>query len=301
VEGVDDKRLLLDEREFSQALTVMRREGNTVSRMVRDGWDSRPLNSLTKNSRARVQRPHISCVGHITKDELRQMLDQTAMANGFANRFIYGCVRRSKELPHGGSLKQSTIKSLGKKICEVIFPEGKKDFFKDYANQTTEGRQVAMNAKAHELWKSMYHDLSNVQSGMLGAICGRAEAQTIRLALLYALLDGKEEIEPVHLRAGLAVWKYCEDSAAYIFGEGVGNAFADELLRVLRDQGGMSRTQISNTFSRNQSHEKISAALTLLRDHGLVKREMRTTSTKGKSAGGRPVEFWVPKGANHHA
>ena len=41
--GVDDKRLLLDEREFFQALTVMKRDGNTVSRMVRDAWDGRPL------------------------------------------------------------------------------------------------------------------------------------------------------------------------------------------------------------------------------------------------------------------
>ena len=39
----------------------------------------------------------------------------------------------------------------------------------------------------------------------------------IRLALLYALLDGAHVIEPVHLRAAVAVWQYCEVSATYIF------------------------------------------------------------------------------------
>jgi hypothetical protein len=37
--GVADKRLMLDEREFYSALTVMRREGNIVSRIIRDAWE----------------------------------------------------------------------------------------------------------------------------------------------------------------------------------------------------------------------------------------------------------------------
>ena len=39
--GIDDKRLLLDEREFYSALEVMKREGNILSRIVRDAWDCR--------------------------------------------------------------------------------------------------------------------------------------------------------------------------------------------------------------------------------------------------------------------
>jgi hypothetical protein len=131
---------------------------------------------------------------------------------------------------------------------------------------------------------------------VLGAICGRAETQVVRLALLYTLLDGKDEIEPVHLRAALAVWKYCEDSARYIFSDSVGSALADELLRVLREKGGMSRTDIQTTFQRNQKLENITAALKLLRERGLAMSEKQAPSSKGKGAGGRPVEFWVPKG-----
>ena len=47
--GEDDKRLLLVEEEFSQALKVMSREGNILSPIIRQAWDHGNLRSLTKN------------------------------------------------------------------------------------------------------------------------------------------------------------------------------------------------------------------------------------------------------------
>jgi hypothetical protein len=86
-EGIDDKRLMLDEREFFQSLTVLKREGNTLSRVVRDAWDCREhIGSLTKHSPTQATKPFISITAHITVDELRQTLDHTSMANGYANR-----------------------------------------------------------------------------------------------------------------------------------------------------------------------------------------------------------------------
>ena len=280
VKGVDDKRLLLDEREFFSALVVMKREGNIVSRIVRDAWDSiKVLGTLTKNSQTRATKPHISINGHITEEELQRTLDHTSMANGYANRFLFACVRRARELPFGGSLEQSTIDKLGAKIKEV------------YLKSHMISKQITMNAEAKKLWVKVYHDLSMGQPGLLGAITGRAEAQTVRLALLYAVLDGSNQIKRPHLRAALALWQYCEDSARYIFGDSLGDPLADQLLRALRDAGGMSRTQIHNLFKRNQPAEKIEAALAVLVKHGKVRREMRTE--KGKR--GRPEEFWALK------
>src|SRR5262245_42949166 len=103
--GVSDKRLLLQEHEFFRVLAVMKREGNNLSGVIRDAWDGRsPLQTLTKQSPAKATNAHISIVAHITVEELRRMLDETAMANGFANRFLFACVKRSKMLPFGGAL-----------------------------------------------------------------------------------------------------------------------------------------------------------------------------------------------------
>src|SRR5262249_4065738 len=163
------------------------------------------------------------------------------------------CVRRSKFLPFGGSLEQSAIDALAEEI--------KQAHGKVYLCQ----KQFTLDAEARELWAREYHDLSEGKPGLLGAITGRAEAQTIRLGLLYAVLDRTDKIiKAVHLRAALALWQYCADSAAYVWGDSLGDPFTDSLLQALRNSGGMSRIQIRDHFQRNQSREKIDTALATL-------------------------------------
>jgi hypothetical protein len=46
----------------------------------------------------------------------------------------------------------------------------------------------ALRAAAWALWEERYEELSADRPGLLGAILGRAKAQVVRLALVYALL-----------------------------------------------------------------------------------------------------------------
>jgi hypothetical protein len=102
-EGVEDKRLLVLEAELAGVLKVMSREGNTLSPVIRQAWDDGALQTLTKNSPMKATSAHVSMVGHITKAELLRHFTETEAANGFANRFIWLLVKRSKILPFGGS------------------------------------------------------------------------------------------------------------------------------------------------------------------------------------------------------
>src|SRR5262249_53961795 len=104
--GVVDKRLLVVESEFASPLCVMKREGNTLSSLLRLAWETGSLRSMTKNSPARATGAHISVIGHITRTELCRHLDETETANGFGNRILWVCARRSKVLPEGGSLEK---------------------------------------------------------------------------------------------------------------------------------------------------------------------------------------------------
>jgi len=101
-EGVADKRLLSLEPELASLLKVMARQGSTTSAVVRTAWDGRKLQNLTKNSPDAATNAHVSIVGHITKGELLRHLTETEAANGFANRFLWFMVKRSKQLPFGG-------------------------------------------------------------------------------------------------------------------------------------------------------------------------------------------------------
>ena len=108
--GVSDKRFMAMEAELSGLLKVMERGGNTISPLFRKAWDGGDLQTLTRNNSLKATEPHISSIGHITIDELRSCLTRTDAANGFANRFLFFLVRRSKELPMGGNLDDETIK-----------------------------------------------------------------------------------------------------------------------------------------------------------------------------------------------
>src|SRR5262249_7285890 len=148
---------------------------------------------------------------------------------------------------------------------------------------------------ARDAWKAVYAQLSDGQPGLLGAVTSRAEAQAVRLALVYALLDGAPNIDLPHIKAALAVWEYAEASAAHIFGASLGDNIADEILRGLRHAGheGMSRTAIRDVFGRNQSGDRLGAALQLLASRGRARMEFR-------QSGGRPMEVWFGTEVHRH-
>jgi hypothetical protein len=277
--GVTDKRLMVVEPEFAGLLSVADRHGNTISPLIRRAWDGDKLQTITRNSPLCATGAHISIIGHITEDELRARISRTGMANGFANRFLFALVKRSMELAFGGGNIDGQIAHLGAAMAPVV------------ENAKMIGR-VGMTAAAEDKWSEIYSALTADQPGLLGAITARGDPQTLRLAMIYALLDGKSEIDGPHLEAALAVWEYCESSATHIFGNALGDPVADEILRALIQAGsdGMSRTAIRDLFGRNRSSDRIGAALALLHVRGRARMETRET-------GGRPTEIWLAKGA----
>ena len=58
-----------------------------------------------------------------------------------------------------------------------------------------------------------------------------------------------DSINRPHLEAALEVWRYVEQSARYIFGEALGDALADTILRKLCvSPDGMTRNEIRDYF-----------------------------------------------------
>jgi hypothetical protein len=272
-QGVSDKRLLLIEAEFSTVLKQAERMGNTLSPLVRQAWEQGDLRTLTRNSPLRATGAHISILGHITQQELLRYLSATESANGFANRFLWLAVKRSQILPFGGSLDDATLTNLRGRLAIAV----------EFASAL---RLMERDAQANEMWKSIYPSLTAEGDGLAAAVCGRAEAQTMRLAMLYALLDCSDVIRLEHLEAGYALWEYCENSARYIFGDALGDQLADEIDVALRNNlAGLTRTQIRDLFGRNKPASDIGRALGVLAGAGRA-------VLRSHDSGGRPVERW---------
>lgn len=271
--GADDKRCFILEEEFASVLKVATRDGNTLSAIIRTAWDSGRLSTLTKNNPLKSTDSHVSIMGHVTSTELVRLLSESDAHNGFANRFLWLCVRRSKVLPFGGEWYAVDAGPMVQELGSAL------RWAKDIG-------EVRWGSTAVPLWRQRYEALSEGYPGLFGAVTSRAEAQALRLALVYALIDSSRFIEEEHLRAGLAVWEYAEQSARYVFGDAVGDAVTDKIQDALRSTSyGLTRTEIRDLFGRNRSGEQIEESLHRLERLGRI--EKRTVET-----GGRPAEKW---------
>ena len=234
--GAHDKRRLIIESEFAQVLKVLAREGNTLSPVVRNAWDGKPLQTIAKTAPVRATGAHVAIIGHITKDELLRFVSGTELANGFVNRFLLVGVRRSQELPFGGRLD-------GEELARV------RDATLAALRFASLPRQLTFDPPASERWIDVYGPLSRGEEGLLGAATRRAEAHVVRLAAIYATLDTSEQIAMPHLEAALAVWRYSLDSARWIFGDTLGDPTADEIWALAKDRPTASPAAKSATSS----------------------------------------------------
>lgn len=276
-DGDTDVRRLIVEEEFSRPLKVMRREGSVLSEMLRQAWDGGILASRTKGKSLRARGGHIALLAHITERELKEELGATSLFNGFGNRVLWVYTERSKSLPFGGG--RPPIAPLVLEMQQVL----------DMAATISE---VGLTDDAAHVWDvgGVYNALLDRPPGLLGAVTSRAEAHVTRLALLYAVLDARRQIDVPHLLAALAVWDLNERSCARIFGESFGDDYADVIYERLVEvyPQALTRTEIRDGFGRNAPAGRIPPALSLLQRLGKVEC--------GKAeSGGRPAEIWRAK------
>lgn len=273
--GVPDKRLQVVEPEFARVLKVASRDGNILSEIVREAWDTGNLGNKTKNSPAKATGAHISIIGHITQDELLRCLSETGQANGFGNRFLWSCVRRSKYLPddEDRQVDATVLTELQERIKDAV----------SFARNVGE---MHRDEQARIAWRAVYKRLSDGKPSLMGAMLGRSEAQVLRLSMIYALIDRSALVRLEHLKAALALWEYFEGSVRYIFGDALGDPTADVILQALRNSPtGLTRTDISALFARHKPAQEVARALGILAGLGLAKSWPEGTD-------GRTTERW---------
>ena len=281
--GIDDKRALWVENEFGTTLAVLNWDKNTLSGYLRKAWDCGDIASAVKNNPSRTTGAHISVIGHITVEELHRRLTATDAANGFANRFLWVCARRARLLPEGGRITALKWTDEQNALRDAVM----------YATRADEDDYSFVLTKAPDtkaLWAEVYEGLSEPKAGLFGSVISRAEAQVMRLAAIYALLDRSTLIRREHLQAALGLWKYCEQSAAYLFGESMGVPNADRVLAALdASPDGLSKGDIlRKVFHGRQPREPIGGVdeiLGSLRRAGLA--EFHQMPTRG-----RPSTIW---------
>jgi hypothetical protein len=273
--GASDRRLLVIEPEFVSVLKNVSREISTLSPTLRSAWDGRPLAILTRTAPARATGAHIAVIGHITATELRHHINPVELANGLLNRFLLLGCRRVRLLPEGGDPDPLNRTGLDRRLATTL-------------NTARNAGQIRLSPTARHAWADTYQQLAEPRPGIAGAISARAEAHTIRLALLYALFDNARQIQPVHLTAALALWDYAQRSASWALERTSGDPLAHQIHTALRHAlpDGLTRTQLRDLLHRNPTTHQLDHALAALANDGKI------TSSRVLTAG-RPAELWT--------
>ena len=108
----------------------------------------------------------------------------------------------------------------------------------------------------------------------------RNEAHVLRLALLFCLLDGMNEITPEHLKAGIAVVDYSTASCEFIFTVPTEESpDAQKLLSAL-DVKPLSQTEISQLFNGNKTKNQLTELLTDLQTINKIRKQTTPGSKK---------------------
>jgi hypothetical protein len=223
---------------------------------------------------ARASAAHISVIGHITAAELRHHTNTVELSNGFLNRFLLIACRRIRLLPEGGDPDPLSHTDLPQRLARNL------------ARARRAGR-LSLDEHARRLWHDAYAQLSEPAPGLTGQITARAEAHVIRLALIYALTDGADEIASAHLHAALALADYAARSAAWALAHSTADPLATDILSALaHSPSGLTRTQLRDLFHRNQPAARIDHTLAALAHDG------KAASTRILT-GGRPADLWT--------
>lgn len=256
----------------SRALGVTGRPSSKLSLVIRSAWDGQPL----EHSRAWVERHHVGIVAHATADQLAHRLSLTGASVSFVNRFLFVLAHRQRPLVDEGNVPVEIILKHGRRLGSNLALAARLG-------------NVPRSPAAEERWRSAYQELAaDDPGGLLGIIAARAARHTLRLALVYALVEASPQIEVRHVDAALALWSYCRQSAAVICAcEPSGpEDLAAGLFSVIEASGeqGLTLTEQLNSFSRNVPAGKLRVARQILADTGRIvsTREHRTSS-------GRPV------------
>lgn len=265
---------LVVEPEFATLIARASREASILSPIIRAAWDGSPLENRRAQTAVVARDHHIGIVAHITPNELCRVLRTSEISNGFANRFLFGLVRRGPVLPFGGDLPPDRIANLAATITSAL-------------QQARALTRIEFDDAARETWAEFVDQVTRRPSpGLIDDLTARARPQTLRLALIFAAADGSPLITPAHIRAASAIWRFSDASVRVIFGTATGDPLADRLLIAVRaaSDEGLSMSEQRSMLGHNYPAGDLRDAGDLLVTLGVAERDKR-------HGAGRPSEI----------
>ena len=213
--GSDDKRvLLLEEEAGSIFIRVAQQE--VMGKFLTTAWDSGRLMNVVKDSKMECATPHVSICGHITPDELTDRVTSSHITSGFINRWTMALIRPTAV--DDSLVSPEDIVGLDDAILRIR--DGLNRFRDSGEHQFVLSDEADKLRRETSVWVR-----ENEEPGAMAHLSVRFQSQMLKLAMVYAAVDGTTVISADHLRAGRAVTAYSLRCARAFWG----GVFLDDL------------------------------------------------------------------------
>jgi len=275
--GRPDIRRIIREHEFARVLVACRREGSTLSAILRAAFDGDPLEARTRtHGTIRVDQHHLTVLGAITPTELHTHLDQQLLRNGFANRVLW--------VPLGSPSPHLEL--------EPLIPDPTASPIRPAIETARRTGLVPLDPTARQQLEERYATHTALLAGNdtpIAAAHARHWTLTIRVALTHALTDQARHITERHLTVADTLVTTCEQTLAVALrADSVGDPVADRILRSLREDGPATARDLNRrVFGGHLGANQLAVAIARLDLAGLIRRSHRA----GDERGGRPTEI----------
>ena len=283
-DGVSDKRALIVLEEMEVLFTAIDRKGSTLEKVLNLAYDGRTLQTAAR-AKQKATNPHISFIGQITPEPFREIVSRGhGRSNGFFNRFLTVCATKERSRPHGADLPNVSdlVELIRRRLADLGDP------------LTATPKEIPWHTSTRDAWAAFVAAVEGDHPFLngLGGMSARLLPNTVRVAMLLAVIDGSDFIMPQHLRAAKAFCLQCIDSSRTFFTKNGGPKtqsvrLGDRILAGIGDEP-VTITQIHDVLhKKGYNAETLRAALAALVCSGQL-----VTGTKD-SATGRPLTTWA--------
>lgn len=280
--GVTDKRCLVTFEEMETFITAICRQGSTLAEIWRQAWDGRTLQNNAR-IRERATNPHISLICHVTPgsfEDALQKLGKKSLTNGFLNRFMFVPVVR--ERPIHRSKAEPAMGDLIDRITTALAQLGPADLSKP-------PRVLDWSPDACAEWDAFCQAIDDGHPFLEGieAVNGRLKPMVMRIALLYAVLDGDHKIGLRHLRPAKTLCLWLNDETRDLFprGQKAGKkSLLSRLAAYTPESATFSLTDLHNWLKRSDySTDELHSAIDDLITSGVWRAVSKNANAKHRN------------------
>jgi len=211
-----DPRRVLSIGEMATLLTKGAQDGSAgLLPMLTNLYDCpASVENLTVKSPTRVESPYVCIITSTTRAWLHDTMTATSIRAGFAGRFCYLTGRQKAPKPWTDPPDWNTLANA----VHILRP-----------GEPRTDTRIDMPLEARELWDPWYiaERERTEDNPILDALRQRLHTNAIKLALIYAGLEGTDQITPGQVAAALAFAEYQRQAVAYVY-----KGFRDRAARI---------------------------------------------------------------------